>query len=93
MCQFNFLIIENNAVENVIIEVGKASDFRFQNVLTKFSIPNLNSYVTDLGEDNCNCGSVIGCSKWREDEKFNIEKDTQKTASSNYYLRNKSSLI
>ncbi|NNT73265.1 hypothetical protein HKT18_13680 [Flavobacterium sp. IMCC34852] len=84
MCQYNFLILENNALENVIIEVGKASNFRFQNVLTKFSIPNLHSYVTDLSEDNCNCGSVIGCREWKEEEKFNIEKEKKKLERKRY---------
>ena len=77
-------MLENNAVENVIIEVGRTSDFRFQNVLTKFSIPNLHSYVTDLGEDNCNCGSVIGCCEWKEEEKFNIEKEKKKLERKRY---------
>ena len=75
MCQFNFLLLESEEAVKRILEIGNSGDFRFQYVMINFSNPKLRAYFTNLGENNCNCGSVIGKKEWEEDTKFDIEKE------------------
>ncbi len=75
MCQFNFLLLESEEAEQRIIELASSCDFRFQYVKRNFSNPQLRAYVTNLGENKCNCGSVIGKREWEEDAKFDLEKE------------------
>jgi hypothetical protein len=67
--------LESEEAEQRIIELASSCDFRFQYVKTNFSNPKLRAYFTNLGENNCNCGSVIGKKEWAEDAKFDIEKE------------------
>jgi len=75
MCQFNFLLLESEEAEKRILEIASSCDFRFQYVMTNFSNPQLRAYISNLGENNCNCGSVIGKKEWEEDTKFDLEKE------------------
>jgi hypothetical protein len=79
MCHYNFLILENKNSENNVLKIANDSGFLFKGVMTNFTVKNLNAYVTDLtGDDNCNCGSIIGMNIWNDNEIFDIEKERKK---------------